>query len=242
MTTNFYGVNSSFFDTYFGTSTNSSSSNSGDTTSILFSSLSTANTTASSLTSAFGELQLIKSGAYKKALTAYFDLTKNSDSESISESDEADSNTSLSTVKSTAKALNESAKALQSNDFDEATREELLADVKDFTSDYNNMLNSTKKLNSYSMLQTAVWATEQMNISEGLLNQVGITIQDDNTLAVDEETFKNAKLSDIKVLFEGNTSLASRISQKASTLVNQSANQMSLNLGTGTYTKYGTWS
>ncbi len=241
MTTNFYGVNSSFFDTYFGNSSKSSNSN-GNTTSMLFSSLSTANTTASSLTSAFGELQLIKSGAYKKALTAYYDLTKTNKSESISDSDSADSNTSLSTVKSTAKALNESAKALQSNDFDTATREELLTDVKDFASDYNNMLNSTKKLNSYSMLQTAVWATEQMNISEGMLNRVGITIQDDNTLAVNEETFKNAKLSDIKVLFEGNTSLASRISQKASTLVNQSANQMSLNLGTGSYTKYGTWS
>lgn len=239
MISNYYGIGGSFFDTYFGN--NSSSDNSA--TNSLFSSLSAGSSASagSSFVSSLGDLNMIKSGVYKKALKAYYDTVDSDELETISGSGKADSNNSLSLVKSSAKELNESAKELQSMDFDKADREDILANVKDFAEDYNSMLNSTKNLNSYSMLQTAVWATKQVDISEGLLEKVGIKVGEDNTLSVDEDTFKKANVSDIKALFEGNGSLASRISQKASTLTNQSANQMALNQGKATYTMYGTW-
>ena len=92
------------------------------------------------------------------------------------------------------------------------------------------------------MLQTAVWATEQMNISEGMLNKVGITIKDDNTLSIDEEEFKKARTSDVKALFGGTGSLVSRVAQKASTLANQSNNQLAVNSGKSFYTMRGLFS
>lgn len=62
---NFYGIGytgSSFFDTYFGTSNNTNSSNS------------------SSWISGLGDLKMIQSGVYKKALKAYYKTqTANSD-------------------------------------------------------------------------------------------------------------------------------------------------------------------
>ena len=79
-----------------------------------------------------------------------------------------------------------------------------------------------------------------MNISEGLLNKVGITIGENNTLSLDEEKFKAANMSDLKALFSGSGSLADRVSQKASTMYNQSANQLAVNQGKMTYTMYGT--
>lgn len=226
MTNSFYGIgyaSSSFFDSYFGTSYSS-------------------NTFSSSpLTSSLGDLQMINSGVYKKALKSYYAAQKaNSDKESVSASGTADSNISLSTLKSAAKSLNTSALKLQNTDYETVDREELLKDVKSFASSYNSTLNATKKMNSYSILQTAVWATEQMNIGEGLLNKVGISIKDDNTLEIDEEKFKEAKNSDLKALFSGSGSLASRIAQKASNLANQSANQMAVNLGKNLYTSYAT--
>ena len=78
-----------------------------------------------------------------------------------------------------------------------------------------------------------------MNMSEGLLNKVGISIGENNTLSIDEEKFKAAKMSDIKALFSGSSSLADRLSQKASTLYNQSANQLAVNEGRTIYTMYG---
>ena len=186
MSNNFFGIggfgSGSFMDSYFGTSSGGSS--------------------ISSMSSMLGDLSMIKSGMYKKALKSYYATQKaqaadsdNSDKESISKSGTADSNTTLST---------------------------------------------SKKLNSYSMLQTAVWATDQMNTAEGMLNKIGVSIKEDNTLAIDEEKFNKALNSDFKGLFSGYGSLASRISQKASTLYNQSANQMAVNQGKFAYTNYGT--
>ena len=230
----FFGVGSqgsNVFDTYFGTSSNNS---------------------GTSLLTGLGDLKMIQSGAYKKSLKAYYATQKknnaedgkDSDKESISNSGKADSKTQLSLVKSTSQKLYESAKKLKSRDYSskDFKTEDVLSDVKNFISNYNSTINSTKKLNSYSMLQTAVWATEQMNISEGMLNKVGITIKDDNTLSIDEEELKKARTSEVKALFGGTGSLVSRVAQKASTLANQSNNQLAVNSGKSFYTMRGLFS
>lgn len=231
MYTNFYGIgnNNSFFDTFFGAGSSGGSS-------------------ISSMSSMLGDLAMIQRGTYKKALKSLYAAQKAANTEtdtdtnkkSVSKLQTADSNNNLSLVKSSAKALNESAKVLQNEKYDTVKREDLLKDVKNFVSDYNDTLSATKKINSFSMLQTAVWTTDQMNISEGLLNKVGISIKEDNTLAVDEEKFNKASNSDLKALFSGSSSLASRISQKASTLYNQSTNQMAVSQGRFAYTSFGT--
>ena len=123
---------------------------------------------------------------------------------------------------------------------DNTKAEDLLDKAKNFVSQYNSVLGTTKSMNSYSILQTAVWGTEQMNLSQGLLNKVGITINDDNTLSLDETKFKAANMSDLKALFSGSGSLADRGAQKASSLYNQSTNQFALNQGKSTYTMFGT--
>ena len=178
-----------------------------------------------SLISSLGDLQMIKSGAYKKAMKAYYanqvsqSKTDDKDAETISGSGTADSKAKLSNLKSSAQKLYESAKALKNADYSkDAKPEDLLDKAKSFVNNYNSTLSTTKNMNSYSILQTAVWGTEQMNISEGLLNKVGISIGDNNSLSIDEEKFKSAKMSDLKALFSGSGSLADRISQKASTM------------------------
>lgn len=228
----FFGVgsSSSVFDSYFGTSGNSGSS---------------------SLLTGLGDLKMIQSGAYKKSLKAYYATQKSnksdengktdSSNESIKDSGKSDSKTQLSLVKSSSQKLYQNATALKNKDYSKKDfkTEDVLSDVKKFISSYNDTLNSTKKLNSYSILQTAVWSTEQMNTAEGLLNKVGISIKDDNTLAIDEDEFKKARTSDVKALFAGTGSLASRIAQKASTMANQSNNQLAVNSGKSFYTMRG---
>lgn len=232
-----YGLgssSSSVFDTFFGSSSSSNSS---------------------SMLTGLSDLKMIQSGAYKKSLKAYYATQKNnktdedgnkvdSDKESIRNSGKADSKTQLSLVKSSAKKLNEAATALKNKDYSKKDfkTEDVLSDVKKFISSYNETLNSTKKLNSYSILQTAVWTTEQMNQAEGLLNKVGITIKDDNTLELDEDAFKKARTSDVKGLFAGSSSLANRVAQKASTIANQSNNQLAINSGKSFYTMRGVFS
>ena len=196
-----------------------------------------------SFLSSLGDLQMIQSGVYKKALTAYYKKAKeadaDSDSESISGSGKADSNVKLSSLKSAANKLSDATAKLQKEDYSKVTGEDILDEAKNFVDSYNTTLNSTKNMNSYSILQTAVWMTEQMNTGEGLLNKVGISINADNTLSLDEDKFKEASSSDLKALFEGSGSFASRIASKASSLANQSANQLSVNNGYSMYNVLG---
>ena len=225
---NSYSDSYSFFDSYMGTSSSGSNSASGLSSSLL-------------------DLQMIKSGSYKKALKAYYakNPVKNSDDsdskESIAESGKADSSANLSTLKSASQKLMDSATKLKNKDYSKVEKtEDMLDDVKDFVSNYNSTLNATKNLNSYSILQTAVWLTGQTGTSAGLLGKMGISINEDNTLSLDEEKFKKASVSTLKGAFSGNGSFAYRISQKASSLKTQSANQISVNSGKKTYSSSGT--
>ena len=176
---NMYGLGtygaSSFVDTFFGTSS----------------------TSGGSLLSSIGDLQMIQKGAYKKAMKAYVAKLKSSDSaETIKNSGTADSGTKLSGLKSSSQKLYQAANDLKNASYGDNTKaEDLLDKAKIFVSQYNSVLGTTKSMNSYSILQTAVWGTEQMNLSQGLLNKVGITINDDNTLSLDETKFKAANMS-----------------------------------------------
>lgn len=220
-----YGMgNNSFMNTFFGTNNTSTNFN-------------------TSWISSVGDLNMIKSGVYKKALKAYYAKTSAEEegTNTIVGSGTADSTVKLSNLKSSAQKLYDSANQLKKADYSDGRKpEKLLDDVKSFVDSYNSNLNNTKKMDSYSILQTAVWGTEQMNASEGMLNKVGISIGADNTLSIDEDKFKQAKMSDLKTLFSGSGSLADRVAQKASTMYNQTTNQLSLNQGKYTYTMYGT--
>ncbi len=208
-----------------------------DSISTLFQTLPSKNSGSSSLISSLGDLKMIQSGVYKKALKKVYANRK--EAESVSESGTADSNASLSTLKSSAAKLNEATSKLQAVDYNKATGKDILEDAKNFVSSYNSTLNNTKKMNSYSILQTAVWMTDQMSVGEGLLNKVGISINADNTLSLDEDKFKEAASSDLKAIFSGSGSFASRIASKASSLATQSANQLSVNNGNRMYNVFG---
>ena len=224
--TDSYSNSYSFFDSYMGTS----SSNSNST---------------STLSSSLLDLQMIKNGTYKKALKAYYakNPVKNSEDskESIKESGKADSEANLSTMKSASQKLNDSVTKLQKTDYSKVkSSEDMLDDVKNFVSSYNSTVNAAKNLNSYSILQTTLWMTGTVDTSSGVLAKMGISINEDNTLSLDETKFKEAKLSTVKSAFSASGSFASRISQKASSLSNQSANQIATNTGKKTYTSSGT--
>lgn len=229
----FDGVNSysdsySFFDSYMGTG-------------------STNNSSSSMLSSSLLDLQMIKNGSYKKALKAYYakNPVKNSEDgnskESIKESGKADSEANLSTMKSASQKLNESVAKLQKTDYSKVeSPEDMLDDVKNLVSSYNSTVNAAKNLNSYSILQTTLWMTGNVDKSSGILGKMGISINEDNTLSLDEDKFKKAQLSTIKSAFSSGVSFASRLSQKAASLSNQSANQLATNTGKKTYTSSGT--
>lgn len=219
----FFGIGNSsdtFMNTMFGTSS--------------------SNRTGSSLSSSLGDLKMIQSGVYKKALQAYYEKNGTEDAKNtIANSGSADTNAQLSSTKSSSKKLADVANELKTTDFATAKSEDVIADVKDFVSNYNSTLNSAKKLNSYSILQTSVWMKEQTDHAESMLDKIGITIGADNTLTIDEDKLKAASMTDIKSVFGGSSSYGARVAIQASSIANQSGNQMALNMGKNTYNMNG---
>lgn len=238
---------------YFGIDSNYAGS--------LFNSLNTGtnqNTSFSGLTGLLSEYSNIQNGTYKKLLTAYYDkngsngVAENTNSISMA----SDDTKKLTAMKDAADSLQESATALSAKgsesvfnkvskvNSDGTTTKEYDTDkiykaVKMFVDDYNGLIEATEKSNTKSVasrMNTIIAATDK---NKKDLADIGITINSDDTLSIDEKTFKNADMSDVKSLFNGNGSYAYYTGVKASMV---SANIASEAAKSNTYTSDGTYS
>lgn len=215
--------------------------------SYLFNSLNN-NKTANSGSNIFNSINLseyssIKSGAYSKALKAYFAKevsdTESSSSDkknSVKESTQSTAVEKLTDVANNASALEESAKKLTTKSTDslflkkemtvkaedgtKTTVEDYDVDaiynaVSDFTKKYNSLLTSMGKADSDTVKDQIDGVTMLVGDYESALKEVGITTGKDDTLSVDKDTFKKADMDEVKKLFNGNASFAYLVSKRA---------------------------
>lgn len=211
----------------------------------------------------FGDLALIKSGVYTKMMRSYIsnmtegDNTgktssdsgykfKNSVSEKMeqltspkTETATDKSNKALSTIKSNSKKLETSANALSGMDFDTSTKEELYKAAKAFVTDYNSVLTSAKDTDNVSLSKSVKWMKDDLKAREKMLSKIGITMNADGALSIDEEKFNAANLSDIKTQMQGDSSVVGKTAQRATGLYNLAANQISFNGGNTFYSSTG---
>lgn len=209
----------------------------------------------------------IKNGSYGKLMKAYY-AKNNSDGTSTSAagktdkqttSTAADSTKTLAAIEKAADELKESADALISKGTDSVfkqkeitTKDEngvaatqkgydtdaIYSAVSDFVKDYNSLLENAGNANATSISNKTLSLVNMTKANENLLSDVGITVGKDNTLLIDEETFKKADMSTVKTLFNGSGSYAYRVSAQAS-LIDFAANTESSRANT--YTFNGTY-
>ena len=203
-------------------------------TSIVDSLMGTSSSTSS--TGSLTQYALIKSGAYKKLMTAYYAEESSSGSKTKSTKE---TQTALKSAQSAAKSLASSAGALQKADYSEDNRSKLLTSLKTFVSDYNSVIESTDDIDDTAALRNVLWLTQQTSANEGLLKQIGINITKGNTLTLDEDTFNNAKLSDIKSLFAGKGSYGSQVVTKAAATYSAVSSSLKSTNNSAAYTSTG---
>lgn len=75
--------------------------------------------------------------------------------------------------------------------------------VKSFVKDYNKLVDETEDSDTSSILQARKTMVNQTRANKTALAAVGITIDSDNNLSIDEEKFKNADMAKVKDLFQG---------------------------------------
>lgn len=234
-----FGTSNNYFNYFFNTSDNNNSSSSG-----IFGSTS----------SMLGDYSLIKSGSYKKLLTAYY-KTYDADGKEKSTTDsdaEGDSTGKLLNVKSDAGALKEAADALNTASLYETKKDEegkdvydmdaIKKSVKNFVSAYNDYLDSAGDVESTSILSKTLSVVKKTSANQNLLKEVGITIGKDNKLTLDEEKLEKAHVTTLSSLFKGYGSFGSSISQKASETYKVANSAAYTNTRASSYTYNGAYS
>lgn len=241
----------------------SSMTKSGADMSTLFSSLpgnSSGNVASSNFLS---DYYSIKNGSYLKALKAYYGTgsstsvnNKNKATNSTSISD--DDAKTLADIEKTSEAVKDSASALYSSkslfsqkditstDSDGKTSTKKGYDVNaiydavnSFVKDYNAMIDSVGKASSGTLENQASRLVRATASNSKLLGAVGMGLNADGTLSLNEDTFKKADMATAKSLFSGNGSFAYQVATSASMINYYADNEASK---TNTYTANGSYS
>ncbi|MGN0375901.1 MAG: flagellar hook-associated protein [Butyrivibrio sp.] len=165
----------------------------------------------------FTDYASIRSGAYKKLLKSYYGQSASSDSGktsgAVSRLVNNQQGKNLTSVRSNADELSDAAKALyKATDYD---KDAVNSAVKSFVSKYNDVIKAVDNADSSSVLRNGIYMAKQTDAYSKSLAKVGITINYDNTLTVDEKALSDAAVSDVKTLFNGVGSFAYQTAQKA---------------------------
>lgn len=247
----YYGIDSTsstnFFDSYFKTEDTSKKNKNQDISGL-------SNLFANSGSGTIGDYALIQSGSYKKLMKVYYASVSESEENADSTKDMLSAKTDASNLQATAKGLVDNKKlfeSLKDKDGNEILdengkktydREGIKKAVQKFVDDYNAALDSASNLDNTSVLSRTLRMVKDTQVNSSLLSKVGIKIDKENKLTIDEEKFANADISDLKTLFNGRNSLADKVSRRAEQIYNITNNNAYTNTRAATYTFNGTTS
>lgn len=222
------------------------------TVSSLFSSLNTSSRSGSvSPTSFLADYASIRGGSYFKLLKTYYNSDDNSRVAKLAEkttksttSVAKDETKKLTKIENSAEALKSSADALITKgsnsvfakkeikqedgtvktDYD---REAIYNKVNDFVKNYNGLLDQAEDTNTKSIQRNLEQMTSLTDSREKTLNKIGITVNKDDTLSIDKDTFLKADMETVKNLFNGAGSYGYSVSSKASMIDYQAQHEAS---------------
>lgn len=184
-----------------------------------------------------GDYSLIRSGAYKKLLKAYYSAdnseTQKTDSTTKNDTDKnttitatSKSDTSMQVVKTDAENLRDAASKLNTKTLYQGTTAEdgtvsydsskIKSAVQNFISAYNAYAESTGKSNSSSVLKQNLSVIKATSANAKLLKEVGITYDKNGQLTLDTKEFDNASIESIQSLFQDTGSYGDTIRDYAS--------------------------
>lgn len=199
--------------------------------------------------SLLSDYKSIKTGSYGKLMKSYYQKNPaataivGKDNTKVNKGASADTTEQIQKLKSTSSELAKSASALYSASanslYEKGNEDKLFKAVSSFVEDYNSAVKASGDSDNKKILRSASTMTNAVSVSSKLLGKAGITINSDNTLAIDEKAFKAADTSTVKTLFNGNRSLAYQTGASAS-FINMYAGQDAAK-SSGIYNGRGTY-
>lgn len=204
----------------------------------------------------------IKNGSYGKLMKAYYakdaadkvaSTGKDTETKKKSISTAADSAKTLSEIEKAADTMKESAdsllvkgsksvfrkkneKATVSEEYD---TDAIYKAVSGFVTDYNDLLSKTSAASSKNLQSKADTLAAVTSANAKLLSRVGITVNSDSSLSLDEEVFKKSDMGTVKNLFGTTGAYGYKVSAQASMIDYTAAKESTRS---NTYTANGTYS
>lgn len=183
----------------------------------------------------------IKNGSYYKLMKAYYGENSSDTVKKLAGSTTTVANeeakTNLAKVQSTTDALKESADVLlekgsksvftqkdittkDENGEEKTTKgydtDAIYSAVSDFVNKYNSVITAVNDTKDDTTISKAQSMVNNTTANAKLLSRVGITQNEDGTLALDKDTFQKSDMNTVKSLFHGNGSFGYRTSAQAS--------------------------
>lgn len=190
----------------------------------------------SGLYSSLSEYSTIRTGAYKKLLNSYFSKTQSTKASQTGTNYQVKGNSTvekkqLTEVKDAADSLYSSAAKLTDTSSTkslfknaQSVTGEISSAVKNFVNDYNSLVEEAVDTSNSKVTGKVSFMTSQTNAYKSSLENIGITINDDKTLTVDEKKLNSADVNDVKKLFNGSSSMAYQTFVRASSISSAAEN------------------
>lgn len=227
---------------------------------VLFSSLNTKNTNNSGnamsdlLGINYSDYATIRSGSYFRLMKAYYSTGSSEMEQAISStSTSKDDAKTLARIESDAEDMKKAADALLEKGSkslfktkevtDESGKvskqyntDEILKAVKKFADEYNSMLDEASESETANISAAADRLVQITKTNEKLLGKIGITVDENDHLKIDEEAFKKADMTVVKGLFNETGSYGYQVSARANMIHYYAENEASKS---NTYGKSG---
>lgn len=204
------------------------------------------------------EYSSITKGSYRKLLKAYY-AQYGTEKKTEQAEKKTDSTTTKNTLKSNANELYKAADVLTKkgkksvfNKVDvtdkesgvttkEYDKDKIYKAVNSFVKSYNSYIKEAADSKDNAVLRQTLRMVNSNAKNSSLLADIGIKINADNSMTLDEEAFKEADMTTVQSLFNGADSWAGKIQSAASnvyTKVNDSMGDSNFYTSSGTLGKY----
>ncbi len=174
-----------------------------------------AMTKASQIYRAAGDGEAVTSSKAKYAGTSSY-----TSSASASATKKEDENKTVTDASSAAAAnsLYRSIEKLGATDMSNSNKSAVYKAFSSFVGDYNDLINNTAKSSNSNVVNQASYLKGIVSSNSSTFSKLGVTVNSDNTLTLDESKFMNADMSSVKKLFSGAYSAAEKMTDKVNSI------------------------
>ena len=113
-----------------------------------------------------------------------------------------------------ANTLYKSIEKLSAMNISNSNKDEVYKAFSSFVEDYNALIKNTDKSTNSNVVNQAGYLKNIVSGSKSAFSRIGVTINSDKTLSLDEKKFKDADMSGVKNLFKGVYSTAEKMTDR----------------------------